>query len=69
MTSCRIFAKIYTGLERRSLSEFDMNSRCRDEHLWRTHIPLLLTHLKDGRINSNQLEVAHSRESLYRVKA
>ena len=63
MTSSRIVAKIYTGLGHRSLSEFDMNSRYRGEPLWRTHIPLLLTHLKDGKINSNQLEVAYSRES------
>ena len=60
MTSSRIVAKIYTGLEHRSLSEFDMNSHCRDEPLWRTHIPLLLTHLKDGKINFNQLELFYT---------
>ena len=60
MTSSRIVAKIYTGLGHRSLSEFDMNSRCRDEPLWRTHIPLLSTHLKDGKINFNQLELFYT---------
>ena len=54
MTSSRIVAKIYTGLGHQNLSEFDMNSHCRDELLWRTHIPLLSMHLKNGNINSNE---------------
>ena len=68
MTSSRIVAKIYTGLEHRSLSEFDMNSRCRDEPQWRTHIPLLLTHLKDGKINSNQLELFYMFFSFFSIQ-